>query len=100
MLMSISGRAVSIVQVDALLRECDEATKNHVLDGIAARYPADVSLLNHLIVVAESADASLELAQTALLTRYHVAGASFPTCAAALAPVFTTRACQSESERH
>jgi hypothetical protein len=82
MLMSISGRAVSIVQVDALLRECDEATKNHVLDGIAARYPADVSLLNHLIVVAESADPSLELATTALLKRYHVAGAHLPASAA------------------
>ena len=72
---------LSIPQFDLLVRRLEQNCNNAVLDGIAAEYPADISLLNHLIALAESADPSLQLVATALLKRYHAAGAHLSTTA-------------------
>ena len=61
------------------MRRLDENCNSAVLDAIVAEYPADVSLLDHLIVLAESADPSLQLAATSLLKRYHAAGTYLST---------------------
>ncbi|MGZ5564902.1 MAG: hypothetical protein ACXWFY_06910 [Chthoniobacterales bacterium] len=70
-----------ISQVDALLREFDEGSKNDFLDRIAENYPADLTLLKHLISLAECAEPSLQIAATGLLKRYHLGGAYLPQAA-------------------
>ena len=68
----------AITQVDELLRQFDEESGHDFLDRVARSYPAEPSLLVHLLAVAESSEPPRQMAATALLKRYLAAGAVLP----------------------
>lgn len=67
---------LSFSQLDRLLEQFD-GKHTDILDRVADDFPANPSLLSHLVSMAECADSPVQTAATAVLKRYSTAGAVF-----------------------